>query len=170
MLPSKIPLMISMILLTVQIITGGFVAGTDAGLVSDTFPKMQGQWIPDTLWIFEPLIRNFFENPVMLQFVHRIGAMIVFCALLYTSRYVFQKSVSKDVKIASVIMAALVLFQFVLGIATIVFHVPISLASFHQALAVLLWCSLIFLLFRTKAMTNSIAAVLVNNKGEALVS
>ncbi len=169
-LPSKIPLMISMILLTAQIITGGFVAGTDAGLVSDTFPKMHGQWIPDTLLIFDPPIRNFFENLVMLQFIHRVGAMIVFCVLLYTSRYVFQKSVSKDVKIASFMMAALVLFQFVLGIATIIFHVPILLASLHQALAVLLWCSLIFLLFRSQAMTHSVTAVSANNKVEALAS
>ena len=52
--------------------TGAFVAGLDAGLVYNSFPKMADQWIPTDLFALEPKWKNFFENPTTTQFVHRI--------------------------------------------------------------------------------------------------
>lgn len=52
--------------------TGAFVAGLDAGLVYNSFPKMGESWIPDDLFTFSPILRNVFENPTMVQFDHRI--------------------------------------------------------------------------------------------------
>lgn len=52
--------------------TGAFVAGLDAGLVYNSFPKMADRWIPSDLFALEPAWRNFFENPTATQFVHRI--------------------------------------------------------------------------------------------------
>jgi len=61
------------ILYTVYILAAGaFVAGLDAGLVYNSFPKMGEQWIPDDLLAFSPALRNFFENPTTVQFDHRI--------------------------------------------------------------------------------------------------
>ena len=51
---------------------GAFVAGLDAGLVYNSFPKMAGQWIPDDILALSPKIKNFFENPTTVQFDHRI--------------------------------------------------------------------------------------------------
>lgn len=51
---------------------GAFVAGLDAGLVYNSFPKMADRWIPDDLLAFSPTIKNFFENPTTVQFDHRI--------------------------------------------------------------------------------------------------
>lgn len=52
--------------------TGAFVAGLDAGLVYNSFPKMGDRWIPDDLLAFSPTLKNVFENPTTVQFDHRI--------------------------------------------------------------------------------------------------
>lgn len=51
---------------------GAFVAGLDAGLVYNSFPKMAGAWIPDDILSFSPKITNFTENPTTVQFDHRL--------------------------------------------------------------------------------------------------
>ena len=51
---------------------GAFVAGLDAGLVYNSFPKMAGQWIPEDILTMSPRVKNFFENPATVQFDHRI--------------------------------------------------------------------------------------------------
>lgn len=51
---------------------GAFVAGLDAGLVYNSFPKMADRWIPSDILAFSPTIRNFTENPTTVQFDHRI--------------------------------------------------------------------------------------------------
>ena len=53
-------------------VAGAFVAGLDAGLVYNSFPKMGERWIPDDLLAFSPTLRNVFENPTTVQFDHRI--------------------------------------------------------------------------------------------------
>lgn len=50
---------------------GAFVAGLDAGLVYNTYPKMSDKWIPDDLLAFSPKWKNFFENSTAVQFDHR---------------------------------------------------------------------------------------------------
>lgn len=52
--------------------SGAFVAGLDAGLVYNSFPKMGDNWIPDDILAFSPKLRNFTENPTTVQFDHRI--------------------------------------------------------------------------------------------------
>ena len=51
---------------------GAFVAGLDAGLVYNSFPKMGDRWIPQDILDHTPKIKNFFENPTTVQFDHRI--------------------------------------------------------------------------------------------------
>ena len=57
-------------------LAGAFVAGLDAGLVYNSFPKMADRWIPTDLFAHEPKWRNFFENPTMVQFQHRILGLL----------------------------------------------------------------------------------------------
>lgn len=53
-------------------LAGAFVAGLDAGLVYNSFPKMADKWIPDDILALAPKISNFTENPTTVQFDHRI--------------------------------------------------------------------------------------------------
>ena len=57
-----------------NLITGAFVAGLDAGLVYNSFPKFADRWIPEDLLTFSPLLRNITENPTCVQFDHRYPA------------------------------------------------------------------------------------------------
>ncbi|XP_063901573.1 cytochrome c oxidase assembly protein COX15 homolog [Zophobas morio] len=63
---------LAMGLVFITALSGAFVAGLDAGLLYNTFPKMADQWIPAELLAFKPTWRNFFENPTTVQFSHRI--------------------------------------------------------------------------------------------------
>lgn len=53
-------------------VLGAFVAGLDAGLVYNSFPKMADKWIPDDILALVPRLSNFTENPTTVQFDHRI--------------------------------------------------------------------------------------------------
>ena len=67
---------------------GAFVAGLDAGLVYNSFPKMADRWIPSDLFALEPKWKNFFENPTATQFVHRI-LVSSFCLINFFSKSIF---------------------------------------------------------------------------------
>ena len=64
-------------LVLLQVAAGGFVAGLDAGMGYNTWPLMDGNWIPEGLLIMEPAWRNFFENAMTVQFDHRMIAYVV---------------------------------------------------------------------------------------------
>lgn len=59
-------------LVFVTALSGAFVAGMDAGLIYNTFPKMADKWIPDDILVISPILKNFTENPTTVQFDHRI--------------------------------------------------------------------------------------------------
>lgn len=55
------------------------MAGLDAGLVYNSFPKMGESWIPEDLLTFSPILKNVFENPTMVQFDHRLLVSVLLC-------------------------------------------------------------------------------------------
>ena len=64
-------------------LSGALVAGLDAGLVYNSFPKMANRWIPDDLLVKSPLWKNIFENPTMVQFDHRLlGELVAALSLM----------------------------------------------------------------------------------------
>jgi cytochrome c oxidase assembly protein subunit 15 len=114
------------------IVSGGFVAGLDAGLTYNTFPLMDGQFVPDGLWSKEPWYINFFENITTVQFDHRILAEITLL-LVVGAWWTAQKSnISKSVRKPFQLMLVMVLVQMALGISTLMLVVPVFVASLHQ--------------------------------------
>ncbi len=132
------------ILVFVTILSGGFVAGLKAGHAYNTFPLMDGHWIPEVIFLQEPIWRNFFENIATVQFDHRLLAMLVFVSVtllwLFSTRYRLPKQVRTGLHL---VMAA-ALLQVALGISTLLLHVPVSLAAIHQAGALLLLTVVVF--------------------------
>lgn len=59
-------------LVFVTALSGALVAGMDAGLIYNSFPKMADKWIPEDILALSPTLRNFTENPTTVQFDHRI--------------------------------------------------------------------------------------------------
>ncbi|XP_059982611.1 cytochrome c oxidase assembly protein COX15 homolog isoform X3 [Lagenorhynchus albirostris] len=114
-------------------LSGAFVAGLDAGLVYNSFPKMGESWIPEDLFTFSPLLRNVFENPTTVQFDHRIlgiTSVAAITALYFLSRRI---PLPRRTKIAAVTLLALAYTQVGLGISTLLMYVPTPLAATHQS-------------------------------------
>ena len=140
-LPSRIRLSAFglLILVLVQIYLGALVAGLRAGYIYNTWPLIDGALVPDAARLFldTPAWRNVFENTLTAQFDHRMVAYAIFIgALLHAFDVARTVKQGWVVTSASVLVLAVTL-QAVLGIATLLLRVPISLALAHQAMAML---------------------------------
>ena len=125
-------------LLIVQIGAGAFVAGLDAGMGYNTWPLMDGALVPNGLAVMQPGWKNLFENAMTVQFIHRTIAYVI---VAYLAVMVFQqRSAGGFAGVHGWLprLGLLVLLQVVLGIGTLLMHVPTSLAVGHQALAFML--------------------------------
>jgi len=131
------------VLVFLQIIMGAFVAGLDAGFGYNTWPLMDGRWIPDGLGAIKPAWRNLFENPLAVQFTHRMIAYTIalYAGLLFwfASRTSGFSAVNNWFKL----IVVLILAQISLGIMTLVYVVPIPLAVSHQSLAFILFGAIV---------------------------
>ncbi|KAF7728489.1 Cytochrome c oxidase assembly protein cox15 [Apophysomyces ossiformis] len=130
--------------------SGGLVAGLDAGLIYNEFPYMGEGLIPpkSELWsdkYVKPndngLWRNLLENPTTVQFDHRTLAETT--ATLSTALWLYSRRLPlpKNVKMAVNAMMGAVVVQVTLGISTLIYMVPIELAAAHQAGALALLTS-----------------------------
>ncbi|KFM80037.1 Cytochrome c oxidase assembly protein COX15-like protein, partial [Stegodyphus mimosarum] len=125
--------------------SGAFVAGIEAGLVYNSFPKMADRWIPSDIAAFSPLWRNITENPTTTQFNHRILGETVFCAVTGLWWYSRKLPLSPRARLAVNCMFAMALIQVSLGIATLLMQVPKPLAASHQSGALALLSTAIWL-------------------------
>mgnify|MGYP005636218593 CR=1 FL=1 len=125
-------------LISITIFSGALMAGLDAGLTYNTFPLMDGSLVPDGMMTMSPVYLNFFENITTVQFDHRVLAVSTFFAVLgFWWRLRGGKLPTPAYRAASA-MAAMVVVQASLGIATLLLVVPIALGVLHQAGAVIL--------------------------------
>jgi cytochrome c oxidase assembly protein subunit 15 len=138
-----------LVLLAVQIVYGAFVAGLDAGLVSSTWPLMQGHLVPDGLWSLKPFNANLHANPLTVHFLHRWLGLLVAASVGLTA-WLAWRTGSPALRRPAAWTAALVLAQFLLGVATVLLHVAIPVAVLHQVNALALLLSLLGLYFAAK--------------------
>lgn len=127
-----------LVLVELQIVAGAFVAGLDAGMGYNTWPDMDGALIPKGLDVIDPFWKNLFENALTVQFNHR---MLAYLVVLYTGWLLwrrFRRTGFIGVHAWLPRIGLIVLLQVALGIATLLYQVPISLALGHQALAFML--------------------------------
>lgn len=126
-------------LLAVQVFWGALVAGLKAGLYFNTFPLMGGRLIPPNAFGLEPLLINFLENPFTVQWMHRmLGTVLGFgtLALFLMVRKVEDDRPSRKLNLT---FSLLILIQYLLGVLTLLFLVPITLGVAHQALALVIF-------------------------------
>jgi heme a synthase len=136
----------SFFLLLLQITSGAFVAGLNAGLVYNSFPLMDGDLIPTGLLLMKPSYLNLFENVTMVQFTHRLLGIINFINLLAYSFKIFNLEARKN----ALLLAGLITLQLFLGILTLLLQTPLFLALMHQAVAILLLITMVTLLKENK--------------------
>ena len=116
----------------VTLLSGGFVAGLDAGLVYNTFPLMGGQIVPPGYLLPGIGWRNAFENPAAAQFHHRVLALGTATLLLILAAAARRPEVPAPLRRATLAAGLAVLLQAGLGIATLLLGVPIALGVLHQ--------------------------------------
>ena len=122
----------------VQVLLGALVAGIDAGRGFTDWPLMAGQLLPPDAFVLQPLWHNFFENPGLVQFVHRMSGygLFLYGAMLWLFA---RASVHGATRAAFHLIAAMLMVQMLLGILTVLYGAPLGLAIAHQGGAVLLF-------------------------------
>lgn len=134
----------------IQIIYGAFVAGLNAGFVMNTFPKMGDQWISDSVTALSPTWLNFIEGIAGVQFIHRYLAYSVVGLIVYFVVRSRKYELSVRQKNSTNILLYAVIFQFLLGVFTLIFSVPIWLGVLHQLGAFLLLTAIVYSLHTFK--------------------
>lgn len=121
-----------------QILIGALVAGIDAGRSYTDWPLMGEQVLPPDPWMLEPAWRNFFENPGLVQFIHRVTGylLLVFAVVVWLRG---RRSAHAATRAAFTAAFMALLAQVMLGIATVLYAAPWQVAILHQLLAVGVW-------------------------------
>jgi cytochrome c oxidase assembly protein subunit 15 len=129
------------LLIFIMVLSGGFVAGIRAGLAYNTFPLMNGNFVPPEILTLTPWWTNFFNNMATVQFNHRLIAwlLIFLVPLLWISAR--RADLPDRARVAANAMLAMLAIQAGLGIGTLLLAVPVPLAVAHQGGAVLLFGS-----------------------------
>ena len=138
-----------------QIIFGAFTAGYVEGEASkvrpghifNTWPKMGDSWMPEQVTMKDSFFENFFENASGIQFVHRTTAFIlvlIICLIWYKSD---KLKLSKQQNFGITLLIYGLTIQFILGVLTLLYQVPVVMGALHQTGAFFLFLSCIYLLF-----------------------
>ena len=150
---------------TITALAGAFVAGNEAGLVYNEWPKMGLGYIPSDIIspYINPKWRNIFENSSTVQFIHRNSAyltvLLSYGILLYSKRI---PNLSNHVRIASYTLATATTLQAGLGIYTLLNYCPIKLASLHQSGSMIILSVAIWLMFVSRSRGYGSAQTLLN--------
>jgi cytochrome c oxidase assembly protein subunit 15 len=131
-------------LISITIISGGFVAGLKAGEIYNTFPMMGNAWIPPGLTALEPFWRNFTDNLTTVQFDHRVLAITTFIVIVVYWVRARKTELPPRARVACNALLHTTVLQVVLGISTLLLSVPTFLAAAHQAVAMLLFTVALF--------------------------
>ena len=125
---------VTMVVLFLQIIYGAFVAGLDAGFIHNHWPLMSdGKFIHETVYIEQsPVYKNFIEGKSGVQFVHRMLAYVVTLLIIILWYRSIKIDTTKIQKKTILGLLAMVGVQFLLGVLTIIYQVPVWLGVFHQ--------------------------------------
>lgn len=152
---------VTMLAIFLQVIMGAFVAGLHAGLTFNTFPYMDGKFVPEGLWPNPgaPWHVNLLEDVTTVQFVHRIMAYVL--SVIIPLFWIVGRG-SPHVAHLLPILFAIFVVQFLLGVLTLLFVVPVPLASLHQANALFLFGIAVATLHRLFIPVKAISYDLVN--------
>jgi cytochrome c oxidase assembly protein subunit 15 len=134
--PARVPLLgiWALCLLFLQFLFGAYVAGLDAGYAFNSWPLMGDALYPAGAEWMRPAVRNFVDNPITVQFVHRWLAFVVAAVALWLAARAWMGGFRQE----AALLAGAVVAQILLGILTLLSGVQIDIAVAHQGMAVLL--------------------------------
>lgn len=137
-------LLVLLVVTILQIIYGAFVAGLNAGFIMNTWPKMGERWIAESVTAMEPLWVNFVDGIGGVQFVHRYLAYIVVGLVIFLLYKGSKLRLNKIQSKSLITLLLVVVIQFLLGIFTLIYAVPVWLGVTHQVGAFLLLGAIVY--------------------------
>ena len=138
-------LSIFLFFLILQIILGAFLAGLDGGLIYNTWPDMNGKFIPTDINKIDLLKISSSSNPTVIQFYHRLVAyLIIFLLIVLNYIYYYKKIPMNNVNILNIA----VFIQVLLGVITLITGVEIKYASVHQLGSIFVLLSFLFIYYK----------------------
>ena len=138
-----------LLLLFLQLIVGAFVSGMDAGKIYNTWPLMGSSYFPDDSRLSDFYNITFFNNPSIVQFLHRNLAYLIVIVYIYIFIKFFLNQ-NKTIRLPIIIIGLSLLLQIGLGILTILSGVKILYASLHQINSILIILSTLYFLYIVK--------------------
>lgn len=135
-----------LVLVSLTVLAGGFVAGTRAGYAFNTFPLMNGELIPAGYAALSPYWLNWFENVAAVQFNHRWLATLALLGVLLLGQWAAKMPVRAHIIRWARAAQGVAVLQYALGLVTLLTVVEIVPAALHQAVAVLLLTAVLVLL------------------------
>ena len=138
-------LSIFLFFLILQIILGAFLAGLDGGLIYNTWPDMNGKFIPTDINKIDLLKISSSSNPTVIQFYHRLVAyLIIFLLIVLNYIYYYKKIPMNNINILNIA----IFIQVLLGIITLMTGVEIKYASIHQLGSIFVLLSFLFIYYK----------------------
>lgn len=143
-------------LLVIQLLYGALMAGHKAATVAPTWPTINGDWVPGKLMAEEPRPLNFIDNKILIHFIHRGLAYILFVLIVIWSIKLFRIKGGLLFEKTQWLPLGIVILQVVLGIITVLTSIHIVpghwgifewMAQLHQLTGMLLLLSLVWMLF-----------------------
>ena len=132
-------------MITITVVSGGFVAGLKAGKIYNTFPMMGQYWVPPDAMALDPWWRNVFDNMATVQFDHRVLAISTFLLIVTLWWRLPRNDLPARARKGVNALLHTGILQVALGIATLLLVVPIPLAAAHQGIGMLLFTAALFL-------------------------
>ncbi len=145
-----------------QLLFGALIAGNKAAQVAPTWPTINGAWIPDHLFSTSPLLINFIENTITIQFVHRLLAYILLLLTTGWTTVAYRSAKTTPFFRQARLFPLLVLcVQVVLGISALLTSPGIIanrwvlfdwVAQVHQVTGLLFLLTMIYMLFLVRPL------------------
>tara|TARA_Y100000389_G_scaffold153061_1_gene153211 strand:- start:407 stop:1342 length:936 start_codon:yes stop_codon:yes gene_type:complete len=132
-------------LIVIQIILGAFLSGLDGGLIYNSWPDMNGSFFPNDVKFSDIINSQLFNNPSIVQFLHRITAYLLLFSIIFLNLiYIKKKYAIKNILYFDIA----ILIQIFLGIITLISGVEIKYASLHQLGSILVLSSYFLILYK----------------------
>ena len=135
-----------LILIFLQIVVGAFVSGMDAGKIYNSWPLMGSTYFPDDNSLIDLFKLSVFNDPSLVQFIHRNLAYLISIYYLYILFKVYKDKIYKLYKSVN-ILGSFIVLQIVLGIFTVIHGAQIYIAAMHQLSSIFLVSSCLYFLY-----------------------
>ena len=133
------------ILIILQIVLGAFLAGMDGGLIYNSWPDMNGNFLPNDINNIDLFLYSSLDNPSVIQFYHRFTAYLLFISLLFLNYYTYRARI--DFRPVLILNIA-IFVQIILGIVTLITGVKITYASLHQLGSIFVLTSFLYIKYK----------------------